>query len=250
MSVNKYNLSRHIPEKIKTAVRKRDGFGCVLCGLGIYTYEHYNPEFKDAKFHDLNGICLLCGQCQDKTSKGLLSKETIAEGVKNPKCKQQGYTNEFFDLKFPIIIRFGNVQIHTDGNQDHSILTFCGEAIVKVKKQTPENLFQFSASFKDKHNNTSLQINKNEWITSTNNWDIKQIGNQLSIINDPLDTKIVILINPPHELIFQELDMYNKGDKIHFDAKGDDGKLIIIRNTGEILTITIEGIRKAYSLNF
>ena len=57
---NKHGLSRYIPEAIKREVRQRCGFGCVICGFGFYDYEHFDPDFADAKFHDPNGMTLLC----------------------------------------------------------------------------------------------------------------------------------------------------------------------------------------------
>lgn len=47
--INKYGLTRDIPASVKRAVRQRDGFGCVICGLGIYTYEHIDQPFKNDK---------------------------------------------------------------------------------------------------------------------------------------------------------------------------------------------------------
>ena len=58
--------------------------GCVHCGRGFYTYEHFNPPFSEAITHDVNGIALLCGQCQLLATKGILSKETIQDDVNHP----------------------------------------------------------------------------------------------------------------------------------------------------------------------
>lgn len=229
---NKYGLTRSsFTKEMKIIIRKRDGFGCVICGIGIHTYEHYNPEFSESKFHDIAGICLLCFQHQGESFKKLLSKTTIAEHAKNPKCKQKGFANAFFDLKFPIVIRLGNITFRTEGDKEHNILILGDEIMIKVNASTIGEPFQFSAIFKDKNDNISLQINKNEWIASVNNWDIKQIGNRVNIVSDPSDMRITIVANPPHELIFKELDMYHKGNKVHFDNKG---KLIIINNEGKI----------------
>lgn len=46
MNKNQHGLSRNISEDIKQEVRKKSGFGCIICGLGIYEYEHIDPEFK------------------------------------------------------------------------------------------------------------------------------------------------------------------------------------------------------------
>lgn len=63
---NKYGLSRYVPSDVRRIVRQRCGFGCVICGLSLYDYEHFAPYFKDAKSHDPDGITLLCMQSNQK----------------------------------------------------------------------------------------------------------------------------------------------------------------------------------------
>jgi hypothetical protein len=175
-----------------------------------------------------------------------LSKTTIASWAKNPKCNQRGYTNEFFDLEFPIIVHLGNIIIRTEGDKDHNILVLGNEAVLKVNACAKEEPFRFSAIFKDQQDNISLKIDKNEWIAPVHSWDIEQVGKRLSIINNPLDTKIVILANPPHELIFEELDTYYNGGKVHFDNKG----IFIIKNSSgqTINNINVDSPQRIRSL--
>ncbi|MXF04188.1 hypothetical protein FQ041_25950, partial [Escherichia coli] len=72
-NINKHGLSRRIPETIKRQIRQRCGFGCVICGFGFYDYEHFKPDFVDAKIHDPNGMTLLCSQRNQKRARGRLS---------------------------------------------------------------------------------------------------------------------------------------------------------------------------------
>ncbi len=51
--------SRNIPLPIQREVRKRCGFGCVLCGLPLYEYEHME-EWAQVKRHIADEITLLC----------------------------------------------------------------------------------------------------------------------------------------------------------------------------------------------
>ena len=74
---NKHGLPRTIPESIKRKVRQRCGFGCVICGIGLYEYEHFAPEYKDAKSHAPEGITLLCPNHHARKTIGRLSLETI-----------------------------------------------------------------------------------------------------------------------------------------------------------------------------
>jgi magnesium chelatase family protein len=47
--INKHGLSRTIPAEIRREIRQRSKFGCVICRNAIYTYEHIDPTFVNAK---------------------------------------------------------------------------------------------------------------------------------------------------------------------------------------------------------
>ena len=95
-----------MPSEIKKEFRKRSGFGCVICGLFIYEYEHILPEFKDAREHNPNNICLLCPNCHSKVKKKLISKKEVMCAYKNPITLKRGYSHEerLYFLKKPFII--------------------------------------------------------------------------------------------------------------------------------------------------
>src|SRR5687768_2599641 len=103
---NRLGLARDIPDAVKREVRQRCGFGCVIDGSALYTYEHFDPPYKDARRHEPAGITLLCGSCQLKTSRGQLSKLTIAEANANPYPLHQGWSGAVFDVgpKRPFVV--------------------------------------------------------------------------------------------------------------------------------------------------
>lgn len=37
----------------------------VFCRSAIYQYEHITPEFSDAREHNIDHICVLCGLCHE-----------------------------------------------------------------------------------------------------------------------------------------------------------------------------------------
>jgi hypothetical protein len=83
-NTNRHGLSRDIPADVVRSVRRHDGFGCVVCGSAIYTYEQIDPEFADAEAHEADKIALLCATHHDMVTRGLLSKETIKSAKRNP----------------------------------------------------------------------------------------------------------------------------------------------------------------------
>ena len=132
---NSKGLGREIPSAIKREVRQRDGFGCVVCGSAIIQYEHFDPEFSEALEHTAAGITLLCGRCHDKKTRGLLSLETVKRAVRNPRCKQSGFSFEAFDVDHqPPSISLGTLKF-----RDVAVLIkVLGESIFSIKP--PESI--------------------------------------------------------------------------------------------------------------
>jgi hypothetical protein len=148
---NKFGLSGDIPKPVERAVRRRCGFGCVICGDAIFTYEHFDPPFKEAREHKPKGITLLCGSHQNESSKGLLSRQTIRSADAEPYCKQHGYATHVFDL--------GAVRPRLFiGSND---FTACGTRIVfnadtlfEIFPPEPgSKRWRLSATFRDRNNN-------------------------------------------------------------------------------------------------
>ncbi|WP_175549593.1 HNH endonuclease signature motif containing protein [Chryseobacterium polytrichastri] len=182
-NINKHGLSRYIPEDIKREIRKKSGFGCVICGKGIYEYDHINPEFNDAKTHDPNGITLLCGQCHSKKTRKFLSRETILEMMANPVPFVTGFVNESMDIKLDenLIIKIG-AAIFTNCPIP---IVFKGKEVLKISKPSDGSTnILLSGIFFDSIGNKSLIIENNEWKANTENWDIITKGGELIIKNE------------------------------------------------------------------
>jgi hypothetical protein len=116
MAHNKYGLQRDIPEPVKRAVRAACGFGCVICGLPFYHYDHFDPEFENARTHDAAGIALLCGYHHDKRTRGTLSKETVASACGAPNAVTHGVSRDLMDVGSNYLVHFGGITfngVHT-----------------------------------------------------------------------------------------------------------------------------------------
>jgi len=187
---NKHNLSRTIPSETKHEVRKRCGFGCVICGLAIYEYEHFSPEFIHATSHDSNGITLLCPNHHAKKTKGILSRETVAKYNQNPKALRKGFISEEFDLySNELLITMGTISfIRTP-----IIIQIGDEPILYIAPSEDEDEpYQVSAILRDAQGNVIMNIEKNEWKTSTDYWDCKTIGNRIQIRSAPREIELII----------------------------------------------------------
>lgn len=109
-SKNQPELSRTIPPEVKLRVRQRCGFGCVICGDAFYEYEHFSPEFKNAKEHHADGITLLCPTHHSAKTRNRMSIAAIVEANQNPKARQEGFSKGALEFgRGDPIIQIGNI---------------------------------------------------------------------------------------------------------------------------------------------
>lgn len=201
---NQYGLSRHIPESIKRKVRQRAGFGCVICGLALGEYEHFDPPFKDAKSHDPNGITYLCPNCHAKATRGYLSKETIKKADSSPWCVKKGQCHNAFDISSK------HTKMLMGGVEFHNCIAFMvdNEIVLGVLPirgaGTPYSLF---ASFADRNGKLALQIINNEWVAASDSWDIELKGGTLKIYSETNESILEITCHPPEGLIVNRVQM-------------------------------------------
>ncbi|CAL65863.1 HNH endonuclease [Christiangramia forsetii] len=202
---NKFGLKRSIPNPIKRIIRQNSGFGCVICGLGIFQYEHVDPEFHNSKEHDPEKMTLLCPRCHNKVTTQFWSKEKVKLAMKNPKPLQQGYSNEIFDIG----------QKHPEIRFAGSILKNCqipiminGLPVFKIDSPENENgYFQLSGNFFDSNGIRTLVIENNEWFSNSENWDLEVIGSSLIIREKMGEIALKLTVNPPNIISVEKIKM-------------------------------------------
>lgn len=226
-SENKYGLKRYIPVDIKREIRKRCGFGCVRCGFGWYDYEHFNPDYYDAKEHNPDGMTLLCMSCNQKRNRGTLSRETVMVANKNPKCLQEGFTKESFDYGSNLIeVRFAsNTFIDCE-----NIICIDDLPILSIKNPIEEgDTFLMSGIFFNSEGEKSFEIKDNEWFGEIDNWDIECIGKKIIIKENEKDITLIIRQEPPNLFVIEKINMlFNNtriiGDENTLELRGKDGQ--------------------------
>lgn len=209
---NEFGLSRNIPADVAREVRKRCGFGCVICGCAIYTYEHVDPLFAEAKEHDPEKIVLLCGGCHDRVTRKLLSKETVKQAAQDPRCLTQGFSFGPFDVgnTHPDVI-IGTFQ----AIETQTVIRILGEPILRV--DPPEEQggpFRLSAILCDRTGEQILRVENNEWKAPIQNWDVEIIGPRIIIRRAAGDITLRLRSDPPKTLVIEKLDMYYQGSHI------------------------------------
>lgn len=213
--MNRYGLSRSIPEPIKRAVRQRCGFGCVICGAAIYQYEHFSPEFDDAESHEAAGITLLCGSHHDQKTRGRLSRDAVIEANENPFCLRRGFSDELFDIGTePISVQVGTA---TFTNVQHLIAINWIPVLSLKPAETAGEPARLSADFTDSTGRGLLRIRDNEIQALATNWDITTVGKQITIRSAPRDIALSISLQPRRHFRVDRLDMQFLGARLRGD---------------------------------
>jgi hypothetical protein len=235
--INKHGLGRTVPAAVKREIRSRCGFGCVICGLAYYDYEHFDPDFKEAKTHNPEGMTLLCMQCNQKRARGTLSAETVARGNQNPKCKQVGFASELFDFgPEPVEVRFAGVTFYNC----NVLIQIFGISLLSFSPPKEDGgPVLLSGFLADSSGATTLKIVENEWFAGDESWDVEVIGPQITIRRGPGDIALQIKVAPPHAISIQRIDMNFEG----YFLQGDEESLRISRDGKNWSTFSAVGMR-------
>ena len=224
---NQYGLSRHIPAEIARLVRQRDGFGCVCCGQALIIYDHIDPEFSEAREHKAEGIVLLCGGCNNKKTRRVLSAESVREAARSPKAKQLGFSFEAYDVgRSHPELAVGPLV----GRNVGAFIRICNEDVLSIlPPEEDRGPFRINARLADRDGRIIFEIVENEWRTPTENWDVEAVGRRVTIWQRLGHISLSVRTDPPNRITFERIDLTHRGARIV--ASGEQ-YCLIISNTG------------------
>ena len=208
---NGFGLPRNIPAAIKRAVRQRDGFGCVVCGSAIIDYEHFDPEFKDAQEHTVDGIILLCPN-HHRAKGSFISRQTIANAIKSPACRKNGFARGPFDVgnDFPEIVLGTFI-----GRNVPVLIRALGEDVFSIlPPEEPGGPFRLSALLRDSEGQITFKIVENEWQIPDDAWDAVVDNKRITIRRNSGEIALVLRPEPPGKIVIEHLEMAYKEFKI------------------------------------
>jgi len=209
VEVNKHGLSRYIPAHVKREVRQRSKFGCIICRCGLYQYEHIDPLFMQAKEHNPECICCLCGSCHEKVTRGHISKELVKAAYSRIQKQPMKMVEPPVG---PLDFHDGNVELVIGGlvysPAVRTILRYNGSDLIRIFPSThSDEPGRISAILTDDKGVIVLRLEKNEWIGSLHSWDIEIVGQQLTIRRKNKRIVLQIRLDPPGRIVVEHLDM-------------------------------------------
>ncbi len=227
---NRYGLTRDIKPSTKLEVRRRCGNGCVVCGRFPYEYEHFDPEFVDAREHNPNGITLLCPTHHaDKTARRI-SKRAVVDANANP-------FNETNDARWDVLLGRDGVQtiemgtVVIEGPGDFSLNKV---PIVELRRDD-DGFWRFSAALCDEDGRRALRIEDNEVVLKRGAWDAQLEGPRLTIRSAMRRTSLEMTFLPDQRQISIRFNSRMAGG---YRLVADDTAVTVWRNDDRLFWLS------------
>jgi hypothetical protein len=172
-----------IPAEVRREVRKRCGFGCIICGQAFYEYDHL-IDWSIVEEHDPNNLTLLCDNHHKAKTNGRMpltfvqdkNREPYNTLCTSPRSEYLTLVGDKFSVSTGGLETSGNLSQESDR---FFPLVIDGVPIVTIRFEDGRILFSINLYNKD--NELVLQVVDNEIITYTSAWDVEIIGNQVTV---------------------------------------------------------------------
>lgn len=234
------NSREPIPEAIKREVRQRCGFGCVICGLPLYEYEHM-LEWANVKRHKADEITLLCREHHGQKTSGLLPVKDVINADKNPHNLKEGVSKSLllnYSGNTDISFKFGkSILPYPDLPEGAMVIPIVIDDIPIISFTIKSgNLFINFLAF-DETNELIFQIVENEVVYSTEQWDIEWISNRLTIRENKGAILLRLEFNPPNNITILNARILCNGVEVHMRKNF----IACLNNNIYIGQVTVEG---------
>jgi hypothetical protein len=174
-------VPREIPDPIKREVRQRCGFGCVMCGMPLYEYDHL-LGFAETQRHVADEITLLCDQHHKEKTNGLLPPEAIARANEHPYNLREGVSKPY-DLHYSgneCQLDIGaNIFTVENAGMGTILVPIIIDGIAPIVFALTEDHLLLNVILFDELNRLVLRIQENELVFSIDPWDIELTGRNL-----------------------------------------------------------------------
>lgn len=191
-------IARTIPEGIKREVRQRCGFGCIFCGVPLFTYDHMDP-FSEVQCHEASNLTLLCyNHHASKTSKRISSAQVVAKN-RNPRNSNASETPAVDIAHFDhglTAFKLGPQALKYDIHDGHYCPIIILDIFFALNFERQDTALLLNLGVFDEKGAKILEINKNEISVSTGVWDYELVGPILKIRSKPREIELEIALSP------------------------------------------------------
>jgi hypothetical protein len=225
--------SRNIPAPVQRKVRQRCGFGCVICGLPLYEYDHL-LGWATVHRHVADEITLLCDRHHREKTSGLLPNEDVVEANRTPFNIQQGistpYGLHFRGSYCEILLGAAKFEADLSRMPFFAPIVIDELAIIAFRMENG-NLF-LSLNVFDECNMLVLAIESNQLVYSTSQWDVEFVGKNLILREATRKILIDIVFDVPNKIQIARARLLRNGVELNVSP----GRVVVVNNA-----ITLQG---------
>lgn len=171
-----------IPADMKRQVRRECFFGCVICGMPIFQYDHMTP-YADVGEHTADNLALLCVNHHDDKTHGRLSEALVREGRSNPYNKTHSHATGVSyrkDRSLDLVIGGNKVDIVPENIDGETLIVLINnEDFFHVDYD--EEWLSFSLCLTDENGKELLQVYEGEMRVLLGRWDVTFVGSTVKM---------------------------------------------------------------------
>lgn len=208
-----------IPAGVARSVRQRCGFGCVLCGLPLYDYDHI-IGWALTERHETDEITLLCSEHHRMKTSGLLSREQVERANSDPINVRRGVTRPFglaFGGHPPEISIGGDTFTAPEGDLAPLVVD---DVPVLAFVRTADDELLLNLTLRDEINAPRLIVENNVLQMAPDMWDVEFVGQVLTVRRKSRDIFVRIRFVPPSRVAIERARILVNGVIIEVQPSG------------------------------
>jgi trigger factor len=202
-----------ISEPIKREVRQRCAFGCVICGLPLYEYDHLVP-YSEVGAHHAANLVLLCDKHHREKTSGLLPIQQVTAASANPANARAGQSAAYQ-------LHYADRECEADIASNVYVWPELAEGVMTaplVVDDTPLVLFRMqdghlllTVQLFDENNEMLVQILDNELVYSVDQWDVQFEGLELTVRAAHREIFVRMKFKPPSRVEIDRGHIWRNG---------------------------------------
>jgi hypothetical protein len=192
-----------IPRPMKRNIRKRCGFGCVVCGLPLYEYDHI---YGFDGTHREDTITLLCDKHHKEKTNKLLPLAVVEKANTSPFALEQGTTSPYH-LHYSgdrCEIGLGNLRFIASIHDMQQVIALGILGLTIVGFTFDQGHLLLTLNLYDRQQNLLASIHENELITTAAAWDVQLVGPRLTVHKGDEEIGMSVLFEPPTRVTIEQ----------------------------------------------
>ena len=192
----------NIPLPVQRAVRQRCGFGCVVCGLPLYEYDH-TLGWANVQRHVAEEITLLCDTHHREKTAVLLTDSQLKEANASPHNLKSGVSKPYalhYEGNQCEIVLGSNRFVATDSGYGTQVIPIAIDSAPILGFVLADGHLLFNLNLFDEYNELVLRIVNNHLAYSTTPWDIQFVGRRLIVRLAARQILVDVQFEPPNRV--------------------------------------------------